>query len=202
MAGFGAETSGANALVRVRYDGSMAVTSALLTVAEFSGLPQPSGGVRQELHHGELVELLPVKMLHTRIQKRLVGLVQAALDPAEYGVDKEFPFRPEPEYEVWVADVAVFILALCEQTADDDYFHGVPAIVIEVLSPSNSASEMLDREEMCLRRGGQEFWLVNPQRQSVKVIRAGGSSRAYDRDSVLESGVLGGSIAVRDIFDR
>ena len=180
----------------------MAVTSALLTVAEFGGLPQPSGGVRQELHHGELVELPPVKKIHTKIQKRLVSLLEAALKVAGYGVDKEFPFRPEPEHEVWVADVAVFNLALWEQTADDDYFRGVPAIVIEVLSPSNSAAEMLDREEMCLRQGGQEIWLVNPQRQSVKVIRAGGSSHAYDRDSVIESGVLGGSIAVRDIFDR
>ena len=180
----------------------MAVTSALLTVAEFSGLPQPSGGVRQELHHGELVELPPVKKLHTRVQMSLVSLLGAAVGPVECRVAVEFPFRPEPEHEVWVADVAVFHLALWQQTADDDYFRGVPAIVIEVLSPSNSASEMLDREEMCLRRGGQEFWLVDPQRQSVKVIRAGGSSHTYDRDSVIESGVLGGSIAVRDIFSR
>ncbi|MFN0105190.1 MAG: Uma2 family endonuclease [Bryobacteraceae bacterium] len=178
----------------------MAVTSALLSVAEFAGLPQPAGGVRQELHHGELVELPPVKMLHTKIQKRLVSLLEAALDPAENGVDKEFPFRPEPEHEVWVADVAVYSLALCKQTADDAYFRGVPAIVIEVLSPSNSASEMLDREEMCLRHGGQEFWLVDPQRQSVKLIRADGYSSAHDAESVLESGALGGSIAVRDIF--
>ena len=202
MAGTGAEAEGANAIARSSYDDIMAVTSAVLTVAEFVGLPQPSGGVRQELHHGELVELPPVKMLHTRIQMRLVSLLGAAVNPAEYGVDKEFPFRPKPEHEVWVADVAVFSLALWERTADDDYFHGVPAIVIEVLSASNSASEMLDREEICLRNGGREFWLVDPQRQSVKMSRADGFSIAYDVESVLESGALGGSIAVRDIFAR
>ena len=163
----------------------MAVTSALLRVAEFARLPQPAGGVRQELHHGELVELPPVKKLHTKLQKRLVTLLEARLNPAEQGVDKEFPFRPAPEYEVWVADVALFSLTLWEQTADDDYFHGVPAIVIEVLSPSNSASEMLEREEICLRHEGREFWLVDPQRESVKVIRANGHSIVHNAESVI-----------------
>lgn len=180
----------------------MAVASTFLSVAEFASLPQRSGGIRQELRHGELVELPPVKMLHTKIQKRLVTLLEAAKKATGHGVDKEFPFRPTAEYEVWVADVAVFSLAQAEQTADDDYFRGVPLIVIEVLSPSNSATEMLDREEICLRNGGQEFWLVDPRRESVKVIRAGGYSVAYDVEGVLESGALGGSIVVRDIFAR
>ena len=86
--------------------------------------------------------------------------------------------------------------------ADDDYFRGVPAIVIEVLSPSNSASEMLAREEICLRHGGQEFWLVDPQRASVKVICAGGYSTIHDSACVIDSGALTASIPVRDIFDR
>jgi Uma2 family endonuclease len=178
----------------------MAVRSALLSVAEFVRLPEPACGARQELHHGELVELPPVKKLHTKLQKRLVRLLEACLNAAEYGVDKEFPFRPAPEYEVWVADVALFSLALWEQTADDDYFRGVPAIVIEVLSPSNSASEMLDREETCLRHGGQEFWLVDPQRESVKVMRAGGYSSVHGAAGVITSGALGVSISVREIF--
>jgi Uma2 family endonuclease len=180
----------------------MAVTSALLSVAEFGRLPRPAGGIRQELHHGELFELPPVKKLHTKLQQRLVSLLAAVLRRAEHGIDKEFPFRPAPEYEVWIADVAVFSLAIWEQTAEDDYFRGVPAIVIEVLSPSNTASEMLDRESVCLRYGGQEFWLVDPQRESVKVIRADGYSSLYDAAGVIESKALGASIAVRDIFAR
>lgn len=182
------------------YHDLMAVRSALLSVADFARLPQPTGGVRQELHHGELVELPPVKKLHTKLQKRLVSLLEAHLNPAEYGVDKEFPFRPAAEFEVWVADVALFSLALRERSAEDDYFRGVPAIVIEVLSLSYSASEMLEREEICLRQGGREFWLVDPQRESVKVIRADGHSIVHNAESVIESDALGGSIAVRDIF--
>lgn len=173
----------------------------LLTVAEFARLPR-AAGVRQELHHGELVSLPPVKKLHTKIHKRLQGLLEGSMLPSDMGVDKEFPFRPAPEYEVWVAGVAVFSLAVWEQTADDDYYHGVPAIVIEVLSPSNTASEMLEREEICLRHGGLEFWMADPKRESVKVIRAGGSCRVYGANGVLESAVLKGPIPVGEIFGR
>ncbi len=180
----------------------MAVTRTVLSVAEFARLPQAAGGVRQELHHGEVIELPPVKKLHTKLQRRLVELLQARVDPAAQAVDKEFPFRPTPELEVWIADVAVFSLTAWEETPDDDYFRGVPAVVVEVLSPSNTASEMLEREEMCLRHGGREFWLVDPQRESVKVVRAGGQSRTYDADGIVDSNEVRGSMAVREIFGR
>jgi Uma2 family endonuclease len=66
----------------------MAVKSAVLSVDEFARLPRPAGGVRQELHHGALVELPPVKKLHMKLQKRLVSLLEVRLAPAEYRVDK------------------------------------------------------------------------------------------------------------------
>lgn len=172
--------------------------SSHLTVADFVRLPQSA--TRQELRHGKLIESPPARKLHGKLQKRLVSLVEAGRLAAGLGVDKEFPFRPAPEHEVWVADVAVFSLSVWEQTADDDYYFGVPAVVIEVLSPSDTASEMFEREEICLGNGGQEFWMVDPQRESVKVIRAGGYSSVFAMGSVLESGVLTVPIAVRGIF--
>jgi hypothetical protein len=74
-----------------------------------------------------------------------------------YQAIKEFPFRPLPEYEVWTADVAIVDRALWLASANEDYFRGTPLIVIEVLSPLNTASEMLAREEICRGNGAQEF---------------------------------------------
>jgi Uma2 family endonuclease len=179
----------------------MALTSTTLTVDEFSRLPRPAGGVRQELHHGEVFELPPAKKLHARLQKRLVTRLETLLSHTELGVDKEFAFRPAPEYEVWIADVAVFRIAKWEQTPDDGYFVGVPEIVIEVLSPSDTASEMLDREEICLHHGGQEFWQVDPQRKSMKMTRSDGYSLVHGIASTAYSATLGVSIAVGDIFE-
>jgi len=178
----------------------MAVTTNLLTVDDFARLPQPAGGVRQELHHGELFELPPVKSIHTKVQKSLVKLLEPLVNPFEQGVDKEFAFRPAAEHDVWVADVAIFSLAVWNQTPADDYFRGVPAIVIEVLSPSNNDSEMREREAICLRHGGQEFWVIDPKGPIVKVVRADGHSTVLDAGGMIESGVLNRSISVSEIF--
>ena len=129
----------------------MAVATRHLTVAEFANLPQPVGGLRQELHHGELVEMPPVKHGHTKAQRKLVTAFTAALD-SNFMAEKEVPFQPLPEHEAWIADVAVMSTARWEATPDNGYFEGVPEIVI-------TASEMLDREQMCLSNGGREFWL-------------------------------------------
>jgi len=42
----------------------------------------------------------------------------------------------------------------------DRYFEGAPEIVIEVLSPSNTAAEMMDKEQLCLENGAKEFWAL------------------------------------------
>ncbi len=78
--------------------------TSLLTVEEFAKIPDPPGG-RYELHHGECVLVPPPMMEHTRIQSQLM-LLLAAHCPG-FRIAMEFPFRPLPEHEVWVADVGI-----------------------------------------------------------------------------------------------
>ena len=179
----------------------MAVASGLMTVAEFMNLPEPAGGFRQELHHGELFEMPPVKAIHTKLQNALVKAL-CSLSDARYEAIKELPFRPRAEHEVWVADVAVVDRAKWEATSNDDYFAGVPTIVIEVLSPSNTASEVFDRERMCLSNGGREFWVLDPRRQTIKVTTADGHTRSYSatEEIPLECVSTGNSLPVARIF--
>jgi Uma2 family endonuclease len=56
----------------------------------------------------------------------------------------EFPFRPEPEYEAWQADVAFVVKGRWEND-DADYFSGAPDLVIEVLSASNRMKSWIVR---------------------------------------------------------
>lgn len=178
----------------------MAVSQALLTVAEFARLPQPQDGRRQELHHGEIFELPPVKKLHTWMQMRLLGLLSPGLSSLGLAADKEFPFRPTPEYEVWVADIALFSAAEWDGTAFDDYYHGVPPVVIEVLSPSNTASEMLSRESICLKNGGLEFWLVDPKERTVRISLASGHSSLLHTGETCLSPTLQREFPVESFF--
>jgi Uma2 family endonuclease len=172
-------------------------TTALMTFAELEQLPDSS--VRYELRHGEPIALPPPKHKHFRIRQNLRdALAETAAGSGRVGT--EFGFRPKPEYEYWIADVAFASREQWLNIADEGNLQGVPEIVIEVLSPSNTASEMLDREQVCLENGGREFWVIDPVRSQIKVSTADGHSVTYKRGQSIPL-LFGGTLAVDSIFD-
>jgi len=173
-----------------------------MTVEQFRSLPEDRGELCHELHQGEMVAMTRPKLKHAILQRQLRRLLEGVSPEGSY-VDTEVAFRPLPEYELRVADVAYVSAERWARMDPDDYLAGVPELVIEVLSPGNTASEMYEREMMCLRNGGREFWVVDAQRQHVRVARADGPSVTYARGEAIPLTVLGGTtttLAVDAVF--
>jgi Uma2 family endonuclease len=171
----------------------------MMTVEEFRVLPDVPGK-RLELHDGAVFGMVFPSLRHWTVQGRLVRLLQPELQ--KYGVvGTELGFRPTPEYNLWAADVA-FVRHERAQTVDpDDNLHGAPDFVIEVASPSNTASEFDHRERVCLRNGCVEFWVVYPDLKAVRVSTAEGQVSRYESGDIIELNVVPGvKIAVDDIF--
>jgi Uma2 family endonuclease len=169
-----------------------------MTFAEFLMLPDPPAG-HYELHHGEVVLMPPRKRLHVKIQQALLELLLPLTRDRGF-MTIEFPFRPEPEYEAWQADVA-FVANDRWEKDDVDYFSGAPDLVIEVLSASNTMDEILDRQDACLSNACTAFWTVDPKRQLVLVTTPARKTLTFDRSMsipLLEQ--LGGTIPVAAIF--
>ena len=178
----------------------MAATTGLITVAEFEKLIRDN--VRLELHHGEVITLPPAKMRHNRAEKRLVRALESRIGRYGY-VNSEVPFRPLPEHEVWTADVAFLVNERDHGTAGDDWIAGAPDLVAEILSPSNTAEEMQEREDVCLRNGSRQFWSVSLDRRSVKVISVSGSVRTYRPGDEIDLAEFGGcTLPVSEIFSE
>ena len=59
---------------------------------------------------------------------------------------------------VRVADVAWARSGFLEAHANEDAYLLAPEICVEVISPSNTAEEMLEKHDLYLARGAQEFW--------------------------------------------
>src|ERR1700752_5067839 len=114
-----------------------------MTFAEFEQLPEPRGG-RYELRHGELILVAPPKHKHYRIQRRLRRIIESAAG-TRWEVDIELAFRPKPEHEVWHADVGLISVERYDKTDPEGNIQGALDLVIEVLSPSNTAAEILDK---------------------------------------------------------
>ncbi len=89
------------------------------------------------------------------------------------------------------------------KTADlEDNIRGAPDLVIEVLSPSNSASEIYDRENLCLENGAREFWVVDPDRRQVKVSTQDGRTVTYQSGQEIPLQLFGNArMALDAIFD-
>ena len=67
--------------------------------------------------------------------------------------------------------------------------------MIEVLSPSNTVEEMLDKERTCLEGGCREFWLVDEKRRQVKVSTPDGVTRTYHEGQETPLNAVRGRIA-------
>lgn len=64
---------------------------------------------------------------------------------------------------VKVADVAWLSSAFLERHGLANPYPQAPEIVVEILSPSNTAAEMLQKKELYFARGAEEFWLCDEQ---------------------------------------
>ncbi|MEO8099192.1 MAG: Uma2 family endonuclease [Acidobacteriota bacterium] len=176
----------------------MATTSThATTFAEFEQLPDTREG-KYELRHGELVLIAPPKHGHQRIQYFLQRRLGATSGTAWLAVI-EIGFRPGNEHEYWIADVALVSAERWNRTNPEGYFEGAPEVVIEILCPSNTTAEMLDRRDTCLKNGAQEFWLVDPIRHGVEVSTPDGHSMTYPAGQQIPL-LVGGVLAVDEIF--
>jgi Uma2 family endonuclease len=172
----------------------------LLTVEEFRKLPEDAGPVYHELRRGEVVPVTRPKLKHHLIQSRLRDRLKGMVPQGGF-VEYEVAFRPLPEHELRVADVAYVSPERWEKADPEDNLRGAPDLVIEVLSPSNTATEIYDKEILCLENGAREFWVVDPERRQVRVSTQDGRTLTYRSGGTISLGSFGaGSLDVDAIF--
>jgi Uma2 family endonuclease len=169
----------------------------LLTVAEFLKLPEPKQG-HLELHHGEAVIMPPPKWRHQILQDRIASVFKRQLGNSGT-VLCEMAFRPAAEHEVWQADVGYVCGGRAALTREDEYLNGAPDLVVEVLSPSNTADEIDDKRTISMANGCQSFWVINDRRKLVAVTE-GGVTKHYDRFSKIVCALLPEAVSVEDIL--
>ena len=176
-----------------------ATSTRLMTVEEFRRLPEPQG-FRYELHHGELVEMTFPRIRHVEVQARLMQTL-LRLAGTRGTVRVELPFRARPEYELRAADVAYVTESRWQEALRRNELFAAPDLVIEVLSPSNTAQAMLEREALCLENGAQEFWQVDPDSRTVRVTTRDGHVRRYGNGDVIRIELFDGAeLRVEEIF--
>jgi Uma2 family endonuclease len=170
-----------------------------MTVEEFAALPETEP-FYYELHNGEIVQVPRPELKHHVLQERQLELFRAASAGVGH-VSMELAFRALPEYEFRVADVAYVSQERWEKIDLEDYFRGAPDLVVEVLSPSNTAAEMSKKKRLCLENGCREFWVLDTELRQVEVSTPDGITTTYRDGQEIPLRLFGnGTLKVNAIF--
>ena len=185
----------------------MTITRTKLTYEEF--LNEPVTMSRYDIVDGEVIMSAAPNPYHQRTVRRIFrpldrfvterGLGEILFAPLDIIIQR-VPLRTRQPDLLFISSEKADIII------QDDRIHGGPDLVVEIISPSNTRSEIESKLADYASLNVRECWLVYPQVYAVEVLRLEGSEwrRAYIRGvgERLESAVLPGlELDVADIFE-
>jgi Uma2 family endonuclease len=130
---------------------------------------------------------------------RLVGFAASG----EVGLQFTLPDDPNQIRGADGVYVPAEQLAVVDWTWEsEDYFPVVPYLVIEVLSASESAGDMLEKMQDYLAGGAHRVWYVDPRRRAIYIYDAVAPMRVVRGDDMLTDAELlpGFALALNLIF--
>ncbi len=179
----------------------MALETKLVTAEEL--LQMPAEGLVVELIDGEVKKMSPAGFEHgriamlagislgTHVRQRGLGEVTAA--------ETGFILRRNPD-TVRAPDVAFVSKERLVQTTA--YFPGAPDLVIEVISPTDTYTDVDAKVLDWLRSGVRLVIVIDPSKRSAAVHRSMTETLRIGSDGVLDGGdvVPGWQLRLRELF--
>lgn len=154
-------------------------TTALISAEQLVDISQDDSH-RYELLNGELIIMSPTGGRHGQLASRLIAKLIAFAEEHNSGETfaSETGFRLTRAPDTVLAPDAAFITAdnLAAGRVTEAFIPGAPDIVVEVLSPSDTAGRTAVKVQTWLRHGAQLVWIVDPESTTVTVYRADGSA--------------------------
>lgn len=176
----------------------MTVTT-LMTADEL--LRMPDDGYRYELVQGELRKMSPAgsrhSMLAMRIGASLLVHVRARALGEVTGADGGYWITRNPD-TVRAPDVG--FIRRERAVITDRFFEGPPDVAIEVISPSDTYTEVEEKTQEWLRAGTRAVVVVNPRRNTVRVHRPDGTESFADAIAVDDL-IPGWRMPFAELFD-
>ena len=183
----------------------MATQTSLLTFEQFMDLPDQEG-VRRELDEGALIEMPNPSFAHGTAISDLTGLLfvyreQSGLD---FVISNNTGFRLAPD-TVRAPDLClVYAPRLQAMRVERGALVSAPDLAVEVVSPSESATDLHRKIGQYLHAGATAVWALYTDTRPVMAHRRNGDIRELTApQSLQEPDLLPGlSIPVEKIFAR
>jgi Uma2 family endonuclease len=180
-----------------------------MTTEQLLALPE-NDAVDRELINGQLRErpMTGRNRRHSRTQtkfgKHLDNWLDGQSDPKGEVVSGEagFRLRRNPDTTVGI-DVAYISPETAAANTDGvGLIDGIPVLVVEILSPSDSQEDVLEKVQVYLDCGVALVWVAEPVFRVVTVYRPGAEPELFNAQQFLEGGTFlpGFRVKVADCF--
>lgn len=182
----------------------MSIATRLTTADEL--LRMPDDGYRYELLDGELRKMAPAGSEHGFLSNEIGWLLTDHVRRHKLGqvFGAETGFRIGRDPDTVLAPDASFIRKERIQAIGipKEFFPEAPALVVEVVSPNDTAEELDDKMRRWIAAGVELGWVVFPGGRTVTVYRSLNDIRVLTRNDMLdgESVVPGFQCRIGDLF--
>ena len=182
------------------------VRSSQLTYEDY--LLFPDDGKRHEIIEGDHYVTPALRTKHQTIsanltvalasfvKRRGMGLVLAA--PSDVILSDDNVVQPD----------LLFVSTARAGIVTEDNIRGAPDLVVEIVSETTRKKDEVTKRKLYERFGVQEYWVVDPELETVKIFRRAqqGYSRAVElskeANDILTTELLAGfDLALTEIFD-
>ena len=183
----------------------MTTATTLLTAAELLAMPD-DGFHRYELVNGELITMPPAGGEHgaigSRVDRRIGTFVEQNDLGEVFNSDTGFIVSTDPD-TVRAPDVS-FVRKehIPADGIPKGFIPGVPDLAVEVISPSDSYTEVAEKVTQLLEAGTQLVVLIDPRTRTIALHDPSGEiSRLNEADTLTFGDVLPGfECAVAELF--
>lgn len=170
----------------------VATSKNLMTADELLAMPDPGDGTHYELLDGALLTMPPSSEGHGVVAGRIATCIGAADMESRRGelivADAGYKLTSNPD-TVLAPDVAFLVKERVRPREQRKGFPpGAPDLAVEVLSPSNTATEMLRKVNLYLESGSRIVWLVDPDAETVAVYERGKETRFLHAEDEIDGG--------------
>ena len=176
-----------------------------VTLEEYAALPEFP---RYELVKGVLVEKMYASREHEITVVRVSRHMDVHVDEHDlgevYGSNRAFVTGPESPASSRLPDVSFVSNERLRPDLFGGLADGAPDLAVEVLSPSNTEREILQKAAEYLNAGGKAVWVFDPIGRTLTIHRPGSPPQVLtDEDTVDGADYLPGFVcAVADMLPR
>jgi Uma2 family endonuclease len=145
------------------------VHSSQLTYEDY--LLFPDDGKRHEVIDGDHYVTPAPKTKHQRISANLTVALGSFVKPRGMGLILAAPSDVILSDENVVQPDLLFVSTACAGIVTEDNIRGASDLVVEIISETTRKKDEVTKRKLYERFGVQEYWVVDPELETVKIFR-------------------------------